>query len=838
MKDGSVAQPERPAPGQEIQLPISGMRCAGCAGQLQKALTATAGVLEVDIAFATAQATLNIDPEQTDIPQLVSVIGRAGFAVPVERHELALSGLRCAGCAGRVEKDLKAVPGVSHAQVDFASSKAWIDVPGQAVSSESLIQTVEKAGFSAVPLEGSLNRRLRILEEQEAQDKESPWPLLIAAGLSFPLLLPMLLMPFGIEWMLPGWVQFCLASPVQFWAGARFYQGGFKALRAGGANMDVLVAMGTSAAFGLSLYGLFFPTSDGPPALYFESAAVVITLVLLGKALESRAKRSAASALRALMTLQPTKARLVREEALLEIPAEAVRAGDLLLVKPGERFPVDGTVFDGESHADESMMTGESRPCPKTIGDPVLGGTLNGDGLLRITATAIGEQSALAQIVQAVENAQGSKAPVQHLVDKVAAIFVPVVFAIACATFLGWWGFGDALETAFRAAISVLVIACPCALGLATPTAIMVGVGMAARRGILIRDAEALESAKDLKVIAFDKTGTLTEGRPALADIFVLSETNTAEALSKEALLTLAASAQQGSDHPLAQALLNAAQSQNLPVTPPDSLQNVPGRGVQAVVSGRALWIGSERFLREQAIPFQDRDEALGKTEAQRGRSLIWVAETKTPHPGENAEGRILGLLTTEDPLKSEAVEALTALHYQGLKAVMLTGDVPDVAQAVAQNLQTQGLGAQGLGLDHIAAGLLPQEKAEEITALQKRYGAVAMAGDGINDAPALAAANVGIAMGTGSDVAKETAHITIMQSHLGHIAEAVALSRATYAKLQQNLFWAFAFNSLAIPLAAAGVLSPMIAGAAMALSSVTVVSNALLLRRHRVRKP
>jgi Cu+-exporting ATPase len=605
--------------------------------------------------------------------------------------------------------------------------------------------------------------------------------------------------------LLPTWTQLILAALVQFGIGARFYRGAWASLRGGAGNMDVLVVLGTSAAFGLSAYRVLSGDAHHG-TLYFEGSAVVITLVLLGKTLENRARHSAAGAIRALMRLKPATARVERDGLEIEVPAALVGIGETVLIRPGERVPVDGTISAGDSTLDESLVTGESLPVGRSAGDMVVAGSVNGEGLLRVAATRVGAESTIGRIIRLVRGAQASKAPVQALVDRVSAIFVPVVVALAAATFLGWWGLAGDSTTGFVAAVSVLVVACPCALGLATPAGLMVGTGLAARHGILIKDAEALERAHKVAAIAFDKTGTLTEGRPALAAVCALDGDRTA-------LLRLVASAQQGSEHPLGRATVAAAASEGLGLDPVSEFRALPGRGLAAQVAERTIVIGSRRLMTESGIDPAPLAEAAEAEEAL-GHTLMWVAADKA----------LIGFVSLADPVRPTAVAAVAALKRMGLVPAMLTGDSPRAARAVAAQV----------GIDRVSAGILPEDKVAELARLKSEFGVVAMVGDGINDAPALAAADIGIAMGGGSDAAMQAAGLTLMRSDPALVPQALAISRATSRKISQNLVWAFAYNLIALPAAAAGLLSPALAGAAMALSSVSVVTNALLLKRWR----
>ncbi|MGH8228825.1 MAG: heavy metal translocating P-type ATPase, partial [Steroidobacteraceae bacterium] len=698
---------------------------------------------------------------------------------------------------------LSAVPGVERAVVNLATERACVEGASGALRPADLIAAVQRGGYGAELLTGDASKDREIAAAQTRRMKLETARLAAAVVLSAPLLAPMA----GV--VLPGWLALALATPVQFVIGARFYVGAWKALRGGIGTMDLLIALGTSAAYLYSLYLLF----AGPPGthLYFDSAAVVIALVTVGKWLETRAKRSTLSQIRALMSLRPERARVEKSGVELDIPVDAVVAGDIVIVRPGERMPVDGVVLGGDSEVDESLVTGESLPVSKGAGDRVTGGSINGSGLLRIEATAVGEQSTLAHVIALVEGAQAKKAPAQRLADRVAAVFVPVVVGIAVAAFLGWWLWAGSFTVGVLAAVSVLVIACPCSLGLATPAALMAGTGVAAKAGILIRDAEALERAHRLDTIVLDKTGTVTEGKPAVTDVV-------ANGMPEHELVALAAAAQQGSEHPLARAVIAKAHELE-PATeaaPLEQFQSHAGKGLTARVAGRRLVIGNRRLMAEEGIP-----AAGGEAQAERleavGRTVMWIGALD-PQPVW------LGLIAVADPIKPGAAAAVRHLQAIGLETVLLTGDHERTAAVVAAQL----------GIRRVRAGVLPQDKAAEIRRLQDQGRHVGMVGDGINDAPALAAADVGIAMATGTDVAMEAAGVTLMRGDPLLIGDAIAVSRATYRKIRQGLFWAFVYNVIAMPAAALGLLNPVIAGAAMALSSVSVVSNALLLRRWR----
>ncbi|WP_448653108.1 heavy metal translocating P-type ATPase [Pseudomonas fluorescens] len=714
--------------------------------------------------------------------------------------DLPISGMTCASCAGRVERALGKVPGVQSVSVNLANERAHVEVQGQ-MDPGILIAAVDKAGYTA-----TLPQSETVTDANQAQRlHRERWSLLLAIALALPLVLPMLVEPFGLHWMLPAWVQFALATPVQFIFGARFYIAAWKAVRAGAGNMDLLVAIGTSAGYGLSIYEWLTAPAGTMPHLYFEASAVVIALVLLGKYLESRAKRQTASAIRALEALRPERAIRVLDGREEDVAISALKLDDLVLVKPGERFPVDGEVVDGQSHADEALISGESLPVPKQPGDKVTGGAINGEGRLLVRTQALGAESVLARIIRLVEDAQAAKAPIQKLVDKVSQVFVPAVLVIALITLVGWWLYGASLETAIINAVAVLVIACPCALGLATPTAIMAGTGVAARYGILIKDAEALERAHEVSAVVFDKTGTLTSGAPKIAHLAAV-DGNEAQ------LLQQAGALQRGSEHPLAKAVLDACSEQGLNVADVTASQSLTGRGIAGTLDGRQLALGNRRMLEENGLNAGDLATSAKAWEAE-GRTLSWLIE-------QGAQPRVLGLFAFGDTLKPGALHAVEQLKAQHISSHLLTGDNRGSARVVAE----------ALGIDDVHAEVLPADKAATVAEL-KKTGVVAMVGDGINDAPALAAADIGIAMGGGTDVAMHAAGITLMRGDPRLVPAALEISRKTYAKIRQNLFWAFVYNLIGIPLAAFGLLNPVLAGAAMALSSVSVVSNALLLK-------
>ncbi|WP_440468253.1 heavy metal translocating P-type ATPase [Pseudomonas sp. YH-1] len=787
----------------ELDLPVSGMTCASCAGRVERALRKVPGVQDASVNLASEQARVQLAAPSSSntLPALVAAVEQAGYQVPAHSLELAIEGMTCASCVGRVERALAKVPGVRTASVNLASERAHVELLG-AVEAATLIAAVDKAGYKARPLEPDQPT----VDPAVARLARERWWLAAAILLSLPLVLPMVGDWFGQHWMLPAWVQFVLATPVQFIIGARFYVSAYKAVRARSGNMDLLVALGTSAGYGLSLY-LWYAAAPGQmPHLYFEASAVVITLILLGKYLESRAKRQTAAAIRALEALRPERATRVRDGIEEDVAIAELRLGDEVLVRPGERFPVDGEVLAGQSHADEALITGESLPVPKDIGDPVTGGAINGEGVLRVKTTALGGETVLARIIRLVEDAQAAKAPIQKLVDKVSNVFVPVVIGIALLTLVGWLIAGAGWEQALINAVAVLVIACPCALGLATPTAIMAGTGVAAKHGILIKDAEALEVAHAVTAVAFDKTGTLTSGQPRI--------TNLAAAGDEAEALALAGALQRGSEHPLARAVLDACAERSLNPAAAEAIQALTGRGIQGRIDGRLLALGNRRMLDEAQLPAGALADSAMRWEAE-GRTLSWLIE-REPQP------RVIALFAFGDSLKEGAKVAIDALRERGIASHLITGDNRGSAKVVAD----------ALGLDDVHAEVLPGDKAAVVGALRQAGKVVAMVGDGINDAPALAAADVGIAMGGGTDVAMHAAGITLMRGDPRLVPAALDISRRTYAKIRQNLFWAFIYNLVGIPLAAFGLLNPMVAGAAMAASSVSVVSNALLLKR------
>ncbi|KVZ07807.1 copper-transporting ATPase [Burkholderia ubonensis] len=833
-----------------IELEIEGMTCASCVARVEKALAGVPGVTRASVNLATERATVDA-AAGVATAQLVDAVRQAGYqATPVAEPEPAIApdaalgaieldigGMTCASCAGRVEKALSNVPGVARASVNLATERATVHGAAP-LDPAALIAAVTAAGYRAsrvaAPPAGasglpaaagapaSQKPGATDADTRKRRDAIRERNLVIAAALlSAPLIAPMFAAPFGVDAMLNGWLQLVLASIVQFGFGARFYRAAWHAIKARAGNMDLLVALGTSAAYGLSLWMLLRDPMH-PGHLYFEASAVIITLVRFGKWLEARAKRQTTEAIRALNALRPDRARIVEHGVERDVPLAQVRVGTAVSIRPGERVPVDGRVVSGRSHIDESLITGESLPVAKDDGDPVTAGSINGEGALVVETTAIGAETTLARIIRLVESAQAEKAPIQRLVDRVSAVFVPAILGIAALTLIGWLMAGAGAETAILNAVAVLVIACPCALGLATPAAIMAGTGVAARHGVLIKDAQALELAQRATVIAFDKTGTLTEGKPSVTAFDAVG-------LPRDEALALAAAVQRHSDHPLARAVVAAHHADvaarggatSAPVA--TDARAVAGRGVEARVAGRLLALGSTRWRDELGIAVPPALDARAAELERAGNTISWLMRADAPR----APLALIALIAFGDTVKPGARDAIAALAARGVASVLVTGDNRGSAAAVAASL----------GIGEVHAQVLPDDKARVVAALKRTHdGIVAMVGDGINDAPALAAADVGIAMATGTDVAMHTAGITLMRGDPSLVADAIDISKRTYRKIQQNLFWAFVYNLVGVPLAALGWLNPVIAGAAMAFSSVSVVTNALLLRRWKGR--
>ncbi|ACD21185.1 heavy metal translocating P-type ATPase [Paraburkholderia phytofirmans] len=861
-----LANPQRPADAaspsaRTAELDIGGMTCASCALRVEKALAKVPGVTRASVNLATERARIESDAG-VDPETLANAVRKAGYdamlsaststetPAPVAEAEhsteLAIGGMTCASCAMRVEKALAKVPGVVGASVNLATETATVSLDGAAAAPDALIAAVRKAGYEAtliVPPDASAAvdhaDQTAPADRKRDQTRRELAAVLASAVLTLPLVAPMVGEWFGLHAMLSPWLQLALASIVQFVFGARFYRAAYRAVRAGAGNMDLLVALGTSAAYGISVYELATHPGD-MMHLYFEASAVVITLVRFGKWLEARAKRQTTDAIRALNALRPDRARIRVGADERDVPLAQVRVGTVVIVRPGERVPVDGAVLEGRTHIDESLITGESLPVPKQVADAVTAGSINGEGAIAVTTTAIGAETTLARIIRLVESAQAEKAPIQRLVDRVSEIFVPAILAIAALTLVGWLMAGAGGETAILNAVAVLVIACPCALGLATPAAIMAGTGVAARHGVLIKDAEALETAHRVTIVAFDKTGTLTLGQPSVTAFEPIG------GIGRDEALALAAAVQRNSDHPLARAVLKAHEvavrnsgdgtvadtggavatdtgialaSGQITPQHASAARAIAGRGVEADVDGRTLALGSTRWLKELGIDLPPELAARAHELEAAGNTVSWLMQRKPQAPAA------LALIAFGDTVKPTARVAVERLAQMGIKSVLVTGDNRGSAASVAK----------ALGIGEFHAEVLPDDKARVIRDLKIRSaGIVAMAGDGINDAPALAAADIGIAMATGTDVAMHAAGITLMRGDPALVADAIDISRRTWRKIQQNLFWAFVYNLIGIPLAALGLLNPMLAGAAMAFSSVSVVTNALLLRTWR----
>ena len=782
------------------------MTCAACAARIEKGLNRLPGVT-ANVNFATESARVTLLPGSTSPATVLDAIRKTGYAVPDRVVEFSIYGMTCVACAARIEKTLNRLDGV-RAVVNFASETARVQyVPGLAGVGE-IAAAIRKAGYEGrerieAGAEQDKTRRAEIYAAELRQ-------LWISIALSLPLMLGMFSM-FGQthDELLPRWMQLALATPVQFWIGMRFYVGGWNALRGGGANMDVLVALGTSTAYGLSAVVTVLGLEH--QHVYFEASAVIITLVLLGKLLEARARLKTSAAIEALVRLQPKTAHVERGGELMEVSVESLQVGDVFVVRAGEAIPVDGLVADGESGVDESMLTGESLPVDKHEGDKVYAGTLNLQGRLRCKAEGVGATTMLAGIIRLVREAQGTKAPIQRLADRVAGVFVPVVVAISALTFILWWGIGGDLVTALVNAVAVLVIACPCALGLATPTAIMVGTGRGAQVGVLVKNAVALEQAEKIHTLILDKTGTLTEGKPVVTEVLAV------QGVSERDLLMVAASLESGSAHPLAHAIVAHAKEMEVALVAIREFRSVTGRGIEAMIDMAGVpqkaMLGSPAFLSETGVEV---DLARIARFVDQGKTVVGIA----------VEKRVIGYLAIADKLRGTSTEAVAKLKSMGIEVVMLTGDNAATAKVIAESA----------GVSSYRAHVLPADKAAAVAEFKAGGRVVGMVGDGVNDAPALAAADVSFAIGAGSDVAIEAADIALMRNDLLSVVDAIGLSRATLRKIRQNLFFAFIYNVLGIPLAAAGMLNPVIAGAAMALSSVSVVSNSLLLRRWRRR--
>lgn len=798
--------------GQQSTLQIAGMTCAACANRIEKGLKKLEGVEEANVNFALEKASVTYDKSKVNLPAIEQKIHDLGYSTVKESADFDIAGMTCAACSARIEKGLNKLPGVSQATVNFALETAHVEFSAGEVSVQDMIKKVDQLGYKATPKSDQPEIKNHKQQELVWQKRK----LLISAILSFPLLWAMVSHFSFTSWiylpefLMNPWVQLALATPVQFIIGKQFYVGAYKALRNKSANMDVLVALGTSAAY---FYSLFLTIqwanaaeTHHMPDMYYETSAVLITLIILGKLFESLAKGRTSEAIKKLMGLQAKTALVIRNGVEVNIPVEDVIVSDVVIVKPGEKIPVDGQVIEGISSVDESMLTGESLPVEKKAGDPVIGATVNKNGSIKITATKVGKETALAQIIKVVEDAQGSKAPIQRIADRISGIFVPIVVGIAVVAFLVWYfivspgNFARALEIA----IAILVIACPCALGLATPTSIMAGSGRAAEFGILFKGGEHLESMHKIKTIVLDKTGTVTKGKPELTDVLV-------ENMDEKEMLRLVGAAEKHSEHPLAEAIVAGILDKNIEIPSTEFFEAIPGYGIRATVEGKDVFVGTRKLMNREEIAFNHVEDAMIAFESQ-GKTAMLIA----------IDRQFAGLVAIADTIKETSVEAIARLKQMGIEVIMITGDNTRTANAIAGQV----------GIDYVLAEVLPEGKADEIKKLQVTGKKVAMVGDGINDAPALVTADVGIAIGTGTDIAMEAADVTLMRGDLNSIPDAIYMSQRTMVNIKQNLFWALAYNSLGIPVAALGLLAPWVAGTAMALSSVSVVLNALRLQR------
>ncbi len=781
---------------------ITGMTCAACSNRIEKKLNKLDDVT-AQVNITTEQATIDDHQGQYHTEDYVNEIQHLGYDVVKESVELTISGMTCAACSNRIEKVLNKIDGVINANVNLTTEQATVEYYRGVVNSDDFISKIQNLGYDAKVKEGQNQ-----YSNKDKRLKKQLTKLVIAAILSIPLLATMLVhlfhMPLPSIFMNP-WFQFILATPVQFIIGWQFYKGAYKNLKNGSANMDVLVALGTSAAYFYSIYEMFkwLSHTTQMPHLYFETSAVLITLILFGKYLETKAKTQTTNALGELLSLQAKEARVIKDNKEMMIPVKDVQVNDNILIKPGEKIPVDGVILKGTTSIDESMLTGESIPVDKQINDKVIGATINQNGAIVIQATQVGNDTALANIIKVVEQAQGSKAPIQRLADQISGYFVPTVIGIALLTFIIWITlvhFGQ-FEPALVAAISVLVIACPCSLGLATPTSIMVGTGRAAEKGILFKGGQYVEQAQNIDTIVLDKTGTITNGKPVVTDFEGDNET-----------LQLLASAEYASEHPLAKAIVDYAQTNNINIINTDTFNALPGHGIEASVSQKQVLVGNRQLMTSNNVELSNHIESKMTDWENNGKTAMLIA----------INGVYQGLIAVADTIKDNAIESIRRLHDMNINVVMLTGDNDNTAQAIAKQV----------GIDRVIANVLPDEKSAHITHLQKEGKQVAMVGDGVNDAPALVTADIGIAMGTGTEVAIEAADITILGGDLSLLPKTLSISQLTMRNIRQNLIWAFGYNIAGIPIAALGLLAPWIAGAAMALSSVSVVTNALRLKR------
>lgn len=796
----------------EKTLKINGMTCSACANRIEKGLSRIEGVEKANVNFALESSTIFYDPDKTNVNEFKERVEKLGFSVVLEDINFDISGMTCASCASRIEKRISEMDGVSTANVNFALETIAVEYDDNQVDATDMITAIKKMGYELIPKQDNKEK----VDHKEQEIKKQQRKFIFSLVLTLPLLwtmvahfefLSFIYMP---NILMNPWLQLVLATPVQFIVGAQFYKGAFNALRNKSANMDVLVVLGTSAAYFYSLYLSFEwlnAGSVGSPELYFEASAVIITLIVLGKLFEVRAKGKTSQAIQKLLGLQAKTARVLKDGVEKEIPIEEVVAGDTILVRPGEKIPVDGEIIEGRSAIDESMITGESLPIDKAVGDGVIGATINKNGSFQIKATKVGKDTALAQIVRVVEEAQGSKADIQRLADRISGIFVPVVVVIAILTFFIWYFAvtpGD-FRSALIPTISILVIACPCALGLATPTSIMAGSGRAAEMGLLFKGGEHLENTQSIDTVVLDKTGTVTKGEPALTDITVT------EGFIEYEVLQLIASAENQSEHPLAQAIVQGVQEKGLSLLDVSHFEALPGYGIQAIVSGKAVLVGTRKLMKKHEIAILDSEVAMEKLEAE-GKTAMLIA----------VDQKLAGVVAVADTVKETSKEAIERMQQLGLDVIMLTGDNQRTAEAIANEV----------GISRVIAEVLPEQKSDVIKKLQDQGKKVAMVGDGINDAPALATADIGMAVGTGTDIAIEAADITLMRGDLNSVADAMIMSRKTMRNIKENLFFAFIYNTVGIPIAAIGLLAPWVAGAAMAFSSVSVVLNALRLQK------
>ncbi len=803
---------------EEATLQISGMTCTACAASVEKGISKIDGVEETNVNFALERTTVVYDPNKTNVGKFKEKIEDLGYHVVQQKADFDISGMTCAACATKIEKRISKMDGVSSANVNFALESIAVEYDDKQLQSTDMITAVKKMGYELIPKQSSEDK----IDHKESEIKKKTRLFIFSSLLSLPLLWTMvahfnfLSFIYLPDFLMNPWLQLALATPVQFIAGAQFYKGAYTSLRNKSANMDVLVALGTSAAYFYSIYLAIEWVQAGrigAPDLYFEAAAIIITLIVLGKLFEERAKGKTSQAIQKLLGLQAKTAQVMRDGQEQEIPIEEVIVGDTIIVRPGEKIPVDGEILEGQSAVDESMLTGESIPIDKVPGNTVIGATINRNGFLQINATKVGKDTALSQIVKVVEEAQGSKADIQRMADKISGVFVPVVIVIAIVTFFIWYFIvapGD-----FRASlipvISILVIACPCALGLATPTSIMAGSGRSAEIGVLFKGGEHLENTQSVDTVVLDKTGTVTKGEPTLTDVFVT------DGFTEKDVLQLVGSAENQSEHPLAQAIVAGVKEQDVALLEAETFEALPGYGIHAIVNHKEVFAGTRNLMREQDISIKSETEAMIVELENDGKTAMLIA----------IAGELAGVIAVADTVKETSKEAIERMHQLGLEVIMLTGDNERTANAIANQVD----------IDVVIAEVLPDEKSDKIKELQSQGKKVAMVGDGINDAPALAVADVGMAIGTGTDIAIEAADITLMRGDLNSVVDAIIMSKKTMRNIKENLFFAFIYNTIGIPVAAIGLLAPWVAGAAMAFSSVSVVLNALRLQRVDLKK-